>query len=368
MKEIFECRGPFTLFVPHNDAFDDLRGHFWLELLKPQNRNDLKDFLLYHILPGVFLQRELKRINEVTSLYLGRNITILGNPLMVNGAKIVVGDFLACNGVLHIINEVLVHTQPIHAPAQLPSPRSPAPEKVMPPTLVPSIKAVPFVPSRRPIITPTLFPSITPTGTPPSVLPSEAKTSSPTDSPSKTPTLDLSKDPTIQPSTVPTATEKSQPPTILPSVAQSFSPSTSPTVGIVQININRGIYFAYVSESDLEPTVFQYNEARQITLDYYDQYIRNTLMITRPLIEFLGWNLTLVDTRFNSGIPLQRFNIYMEYAMTVAYYTKESRNVPSPGEFLNFLKDGYVIEYLLNITSLTGTPFEQVTEGVFSTI
>ena len=91
-------------------------------------------------------------------------------------------------------------------------------------------------------------------------------------------------------------------------------------------------------------------------------------MVTRPLIEFIEWNATLFNTTHNAGIPQRRFNIYMEYDMVVAIYTKDSRNVPSPGEFLNLLKDGYVYEYLLNITSLSGTPFEMVTEGVFSTV
>jgi Fasciclin domain len=369
LEEIFECSGPFTLFVPHNDAFDDIWGHFWLALLQPQNRNDLKEFLLYHILPGSLLQGELKLLAGATSLFLGNNITISRNPLMINSAQVVASDLMACNGVLHIIDKVLELEQLMPAPAEPPSSHSPA-SKTVRPSLVPSIKAESLEPTTVPIqtssITPTVIPSINPSGIPLSAVPNKALTSSPTYRPSNIPTLRPSKDPTLQPSAVPTV--QSEPPTILPSVNPSYSPSVLPSVGTVQININRRIYFAYVSEAKEEPTVSQYNEARRITLEYYDQYIRNILLATRPLIEFLGWNMTLVDARFNAGIPLQRFNIYMEFAMAVAFYSKESRNVPSPGEFLNFLKDGYVIEYLLNITSLTGTPFEQVTEGVFSTI
>jgi hypothetical protein len=118
----------------------------------------------------------------------------------------------------------------------------------------------------------------------------------------------------------------------------------------------------------MEPTPFQYSEARRITIEYYNKFIRSSLMMSRPMVEFIEWNATLLSTRFNAGIPSQRFNIYMEYVMVVAIYARESRNVPSPGEFLNLVKDGYVDEYLLNVTSLVGTPFELVNEGVFSTI
>jgi uncharacterized surface protein with fasciclin (FAS1) repeats len=362
LEEIFECRGPFTLFAPSNDAFDDLRGHVWLELLKPENLSELKDFLLYHLVPGSILQRELKRKpGETPSLLFGENVTISINPLMVNSARFLTTDLLACNGVLQIVDKVLDPEQPMVEPT---SPPMHAPSsKPFVPTSVPSTQVVSLepsvVPSRQPVnisIAPASFPSV-PSQTP-STNTSEAPTSSPIFIPSETPTYNPSTTPTVQ----------SEPPTIIPSVSPSTNPSASPSQGVVRININRSIYFAYVSESTVEPTAFQYNEARRITIEYYNDFIRRTLMATRPLIEFIEWNATLLNTRFNAGIPSRRFNIYMEYVMVAAIYTKESRNVPSPGEFLNLLKDGYVYEYLLNITSLTGTPFEMVTEGVFSTI
>ena len=338
LKDIFECRGPFTLFVPTNEAFDNLRGHVWLQLLKLENRNDLKDLLLYHMIPGSFLQRELKvRLAGTPSLLFNRNITISKNPFMVDTSQVIESDFLGCNGVLHIIDEVLDHTQPMLAPPnQLPQ-QNPV-SKTVPPTFEPSTLAG----SLEPSVIPSRQPSVV--------------SSAPL----------LSNSPTISPSAAPIP--QSEPPTTMPSVSSSANPSASPSVGVVRININQRFFFAYVSDSNEEPTASNYDDARRITIEYFDDYIRGRLMMDRPQVEFLEWNTTLVDTRFNAGIPSQRFNIYMEYAMTVALYSKESRNVPSPGQFLLFLTDGYVLQYLLNITSLTGTPFEMVKEGVYSTI
>ena len=362
LEEIFDCRGPFTLFAPRNDAFDDLRGHVWLELLKPENVNELKDLLLYHLVPGSFLLRELLvRPGGTPTLLLGENITISKNPLLVNSAQLVSNDVLACNGVLHIIDTVLDHSEPMPEPA--PPPIHAPPMKTFPPTLVPSIQAVSlkpsFVPSRLSYV-PSIFPSV------PSQSPSGAPSANPSKTPISIPTVYPSETPTLHPSAIPIV--QSEPPTVVPSVSPSANPSASPSEGVVRININRRIYFSYASESNVEPTASQYNAARRTTIDYYDDYIRRTLMVTRPLIEFIEWNATLFNTTHNAGIPQRRFNIYMEYDMVVAIYTKDSRNVPSPGEFLNLLKDGYVYEYLLNITSLSGTPFEMVTEGVFSTV
>ena len=366
LEEIFECRGPFTLFAPRNDAFDGLRGSMWLELLKPENFNDLRDFTSYHLVPGSFLQRELtKKSGRIPTLLFGENITISINPLMVNGARFVTSDLRTCNGVLHIIDKVLHLTQPMLEPSS-PSPLIHTPSSnTVAPTSIPSIQVVPLkpsiVPSRQSLnvsIAPTSLPSQTPSAIPIPARSSKAPTSSPTFFPSKIATF--------TPSAAPTA--QSEPPTIIPSVSPAASPSASPSQGIIRININRNIYFAYVSESSVEPTAVEYNEARRITVEYYNDFIRRTLKVTRPQIEFIEWNATLLSTRVNAGIPLRRFNIYMEYAMVVAIYDKESTNLPSPSEFLDLINDGYVLEYILNITSLSGTPFERVTEGVSSPI
>jgi hypothetical protein len=112
----------------------------------------------------------------------------------------------------------------------------------------------------------------------------------------------------------------------------------------------------------------EYQQIRDITVAYYNDYIMRILAMDRPLTEFIEWNTTLSDTMFNAGIPHQRFNIYMEYSLTTATYTAASQNVPTPIDFLTILKDGFLVEYLLNVTALIGTPFEFVVEGLFSTV
>jgi uncharacterized surface protein with fasciclin (FAS1) repeats len=375
---IFECGGPFTLFLPHNDAFSDMRGHVLLDLLLPINADNLKDFILYHILPGSFLLQELNAGGKST-LIADANVTISMDPIMVNNVKVVAGDFLACNGVLHIINNVLANGMP--APPPPPPPLTDTPSYSYP-TFEPSTVIGTFPPTNLPstqlfTVEPSETPSRHPTISPMTITPSKMISGSPSISPSNTPiTVAPSETPTVTPSVHPTITP-SVPPTITPSAIPTIAPSVPPTsitpsappsMSTIQINVNRRFYFAFSSGSTIEPTADEYEQLRLITIMYYNDYIRRTFAVTRPLTEFIEWNTTLSNTMFNAGIPNMRFNIYAEYSMTTTIYTANSQNIPTPIEFLTTLKEGFLIEYLLNVTMLIGTPFEFVVEGMFSTI
>ncbi len=101
--------GPFTVFAPTDEAFRKLPPGTVENLLKPENREQLRTILLYHVVPG--------RVNAATARTLstaktveGRNIRIRtqGSSLRINEATVVMADVGATNGVIHVIDEVLL--------------------------------------------------------------------------------------------------------------------------------------------------------------------------------------------------------------------------------------------------------------------
>lgn len=108
LTEIFGCSGPFTVLAPSNAAFEALDSSTISDLLLPSNMEKLQDLLLYHILPGLTLEDDFDD-GTVETLLVGQTIDLTTDPLVFNGrADLVDGDNLACNGVIHVIGDVLV--------------------------------------------------------------------------------------------------------------------------------------------------------------------------------------------------------------------------------------------------------------------
>lgn len=116
-----EGKGPFTVFAPTNEAFDALPAGTIENLLKPENKAKLTSILTYHVVPGKISSKDLmkmiKKQNGKSTLKTveGENLyfTMDGNDLMVadeNGgtAKITIADVNQSNGVIHVINKVLL--------------------------------------------------------------------------------------------------------------------------------------------------------------------------------------------------------------------------------------------------------------------
>jgi Fasciclin domain len=108
LTEYFMCSGPFTLLAPTNDAFEALDSATLDELLLPVNQDKLKDLLLYHIVPGLVLSEDFDD-GSLQTLLDSQSISVTIDPIVLNGrAEIVEADVMACNGVVHAINDVLV--------------------------------------------------------------------------------------------------------------------------------------------------------------------------------------------------------------------------------------------------------------------
>jgi len=106
-----KSRGPFTVFAPSDEAFRRLPAGTVESLLKPENREQLKALLLYHVVPGA-VSSSVARTLTTANTVEGRAIRIRadGNQLRINGATVVKADVNASNGVIHVIDEVLMPT------------------------------------------------------------------------------------------------------------------------------------------------------------------------------------------------------------------------------------------------------------------
>ena len=121
LVETLESKGPFTVFAPTNEAFNALPAGTVDNLLKPENKQKLISILTYHVVPGKYSSRDLmKMVKEhkgkaTLKTVEGENlyITMKGKKLMVtdeNGhtADITIADVNQSNGVIHVINGVLL--------------------------------------------------------------------------------------------------------------------------------------------------------------------------------------------------------------------------------------------------------------------
>lgn len=101
--------GPFTVFAPTNDAFAKLPKETLNELLKPENKADLQAVLTYHVVSGKVDAKTAMGLSEASSLQ-GEKIAISldGSNVMINQAKVVMADVNASNGIIHVIDTVIL--------------------------------------------------------------------------------------------------------------------------------------------------------------------------------------------------------------------------------------------------------------------
>ena len=108
--------GPFTVFAPTNSAFKKLPAGTVEKLLKPENKAMLVSILTYHVLPGKVGAADVKALKGVTKIRTVEGATVSINPksLTVNKAKIIKADVEASNGVIHVIDSVIMPPMPKH--------------------------------------------------------------------------------------------------------------------------------------------------------------------------------------------------------------------------------------------------------------
>jgi len=101
--------GPFTVFAPTDEAFAKLPEGTVENLLKPENRDQLKRILMYHVVAGRVYSNEALRAGRAKTLE-GQDIVLAsaGGQARVNDARLVKTDLDASNGVIHVIDRVII--------------------------------------------------------------------------------------------------------------------------------------------------------------------------------------------------------------------------------------------------------------------
>jgi uncharacterized surface protein with fasciclin (FAS1) repeats len=101
--------GPFTVFAPTDEAFAKLPAGTVDELLKPENKEKLVAILTYHVVPGKVMARDVVNLTSAKTVN-GKSVTISqqSGAVMVDNAKVVKTDIAASNGVIHVIDSVIL--------------------------------------------------------------------------------------------------------------------------------------------------------------------------------------------------------------------------------------------------------------------
>ncbi len=108
LVETLKGPGPFTVFAPTDAAFAALPAGTVEDLLKPENKDKLVAILTYHVLPGKVMSTDLSEgLKAATVQGAEVTITLEGGP-KVNGAAISTADIEATNGVIHVIDAVIL--------------------------------------------------------------------------------------------------------------------------------------------------------------------------------------------------------------------------------------------------------------------
>jgi uncharacterized surface protein with fasciclin (FAS1) repeats len=101
--------GPFTVFAPTDAAFAKLPPGTLEELLKPENQAKLQAILKYHVVAGKVMAKDVVGMNSARSVEGGElRIKTMGGKVMVNNAHVIKADIVTSNGVIHVIDTVLL--------------------------------------------------------------------------------------------------------------------------------------------------------------------------------------------------------------------------------------------------------------------
>ncbi len=107
LEETLRGEGPFTVFAPTDDAFDALPEGTVATLLMEENRDMLRDILLFHVVPGLF-DAEAVLAAAALETALGIEVTVDAGTVTIGGAGIVTTDIMASNGIIHVIDAVIL--------------------------------------------------------------------------------------------------------------------------------------------------------------------------------------------------------------------------------------------------------------------
>jgi uncharacterized surface protein with fasciclin (FAS1) repeats len=108
LAETLSGAGPFTVFAPTNAAFAKLPAGTVENLLKPENKDQLVAILTYHVVPGKVMAADVVGLTSAPTVN-GKTLTVdASNGVKVNGATVTATDIVGSNGVIHVIDTVIL--------------------------------------------------------------------------------------------------------------------------------------------------------------------------------------------------------------------------------------------------------------------
>ena len=109
LVETLKGQGPFTVFAPTDAAFAQLPAGTVEMLLKPENKAKLTAILTYHVVAGKVMAADVVKVTSAKTVQ-GESVAVKvsGGKVMINNANVVTTDIAASNGVIHVIDTVLM--------------------------------------------------------------------------------------------------------------------------------------------------------------------------------------------------------------------------------------------------------------------
>ena len=109
LEATLQSEGPYTVFAPTNEAFENLPEGVLNELLKPENKEQLVAVLTYHVIPGEVMSDDVTKTMKAKTIQ-GSNASVKSNgeSVMIENAEVIKADLNASNGVVHVIDEVIL--------------------------------------------------------------------------------------------------------------------------------------------------------------------------------------------------------------------------------------------------------------------
>ncbi|WP_296062833.1 fasciclin domain-containing protein [uncultured Amphritea sp.] len=109
LVSVLDGTGPFTVFAPTNEAFSKIPADTLANLLKPENKAQLQAVLTYHVVSGNIDAATAMTLTEAKTVQ-GEviNISMNDNKVMINNASVIAADIGARNGVIHVIDTVIL--------------------------------------------------------------------------------------------------------------------------------------------------------------------------------------------------------------------------------------------------------------------
>ncbi len=108
LVDTLKGEGPFTVFAPTDEAFAALPEGTVETLLKPENKDQLVAVLTYHVVPGKVMSGDLSDDMKAATVQGGEVTIDLDNGVMINDANVVQADIETSNGVIHVIDKVIL--------------------------------------------------------------------------------------------------------------------------------------------------------------------------------------------------------------------------------------------------------------------